>query len=100
MTAYVFSWAFQAIVICVLVLYAKRAGCDWTRELAKRRLAWGITIVVLVQVGQLIRESEGHSLSLLYHVQWVGVYWIARAAFRLKYLKKETAKGTASSDRS
>jgi len=56
-------------------------------------LWWGITIVVLVQIGQFIRESEGHSLGLLYHIQWIGVYWIALATFRLKDLKKETAKG-------
>ena len=92
MTASIVSWAFQAIIICVLVLYAKRGGCDWTRELAKRRLTWGITIVVLVQVGQFIRESDGHSLGLLYNVQWVAVYWIARAVFRLKELNRKPQK--------
>ena len=103
MMAYIVSWVFQAIIICVLVLWArsKKVKCGWTYEFAKRRLVWGISIVVLVQIGQFIRESEGHGLGLLYHIQWVGVYWIALATFRLKDLKKEAAKNVAVvSDRS
>jgi hypothetical protein len=94
MMVYLVSWAFQGIIVCVLVLWARsrRAKCGWTQAFAKRRLVWGISIVVLVQVGQFIRESEGHSLSLLYHIQWVGVYWISLATFRLKDLKTETTR--------
>jgi hypothetical protein len=89
---YLFSWAFQAVIVCVLVLFArsKRYRCSWTREFANRRLWWGIATVAFVQIASFIRETtEGHGIGIFYHVQWIGVYWIALSTFRLKDLKKE-----------
>ncbi len=72
---------------------AQWASCDWTHEFANRRLRWGIATVAFVQIAAFIRETtEGHGLGIFYHIQWIGVYWIALATFRLKDLKNEAEK--------
>ena len=97
---YLFSWAFQLIVILLLITYARtrRHGCGWPDRYAWRRLNWGIAIVSVVQLATFIRNTtEGRGIGFLYHVQWIGVYWIALATFRLRDLKRE-AKSVRSCD--
>ncbi len=89
---YLFSWVIQAFLVLILVgsARARRNHCAWTRDLAKRRLSWGIVTVLVIQSLQFYREaSTGHGVGPLYHIQWIGVFWIARSLFRLQDLKKD-----------
>jgi hypothetical protein len=90
---YLVSWAIQAVFVVVLVLSARsrRFKCVWTREFAWRRLNWGIITVAIVQIATFIRNTtEGRGVGIFYHIQWIGIYWIALASFRLKDLKAES----------
>jgi len=51
-------------------------------------MLWGISIVFIVQICGFVQEATSdHGLGLLYHIQWIGVYWIALAVYRRKYLR-------------
>ena len=92
MMSYVFSWVFQIILVFVLIAVAKAKSrnCEWNEAKAKSRLNWGIALVVFVQVADFIKEAttEGHGLGILYHIQWIGIYWVALAAYRRRILRQ------------
>lgn len=96
MTTFIAWWVFQVVLVLILVFQAKsRAStCKWDAKLTERRLTWGISIVVIIQIADFFEEysSPGHhGLGPLYHIQWIGVYWIALAVYRRKYLRAMTA---------
>jgi hypothetical protein len=94
MTRYIVSWVFQLALVFVLVFSAKARArsCQWSLSKAGTKLLWGISIVVIVQILEFIQEATSdHGLGLLYHIQWIGVYWIALSVYRSKYLRASRA---------
>ncbi len=90
MTRYMVSWVFQLVLVLVLVFAAKSRASTSKWDMAKtgNRLRWGISIVAVVQICDIIKEAtSGYGLGPLYHIQWIGVYWIALAVYRRKYLR-------------
>jgi hypothetical protein len=97
MTGYIVSWAFQLALVLVLVFSAKARArsCQWSLSKAETKLLWGISIVVIVQICEFVEEATSdHGVGLLYHIQWIGVYWIALAVYRRKYLRSSPANAT------
>jgi len=95
---YVASWVFQLVMVLILVFTAKlRASkCHWDSKLTEHRLTWGILTVLVIQVGELVQEystPDHHGLGIVYHVQWIGVYWIALALYRRKVLRATNQGG-------
>ena len=83
--SYLAFWIFQVLLVFSLVWAAKssRNKCRWNVEQVKRKLAWGIFIVVFVQIADLYKElTLNKGLGIFYHIQWIGVYWIALAVDR------------------
>jgi hypothetical protein len=83
--------AIQAVIVLVLVGVARLNGrkCQWNVHQSEIKLILGISIVVFVQLADFIVETtENKGLGILYHIQWIGVYWIALAIFRGRYLRE------------
>jgi hypothetical protein len=99
MMRYFISWIIQIALVFILVGAAKTNSrkCQWSADKARSRLIWGVFTVGFVQVASFIREMmEDKGLGILYHIQWIGVYWIALASYRRKYLREaKRAAGTA-----
>lgn len=90
-------WVFQLVLVLILVFSAKSRGhtCQWNEAKVKSRLTWGVVIVAFVQVAEFLQEAttpNHHGLGLLYHIQWIGVYWIALSAYRRKYMRENASK--------
>ena len=88
---YVLTWALLAATAFAMVALARARAreCGWTASEAIRKLWWGISIVAVVQIADFVRETtEGKGLGLLYHIQWVGVYWISLAVLRRRKLRQ------------
>jgi hypothetical protein len=88
---YIVFWGIQIILVFVLIGAAKARSrsCQWSADKTTRRLQWGIATVAFVQVADFISETmEDKGLGILYHIQWIGVYWIALAVFRRRILRE------------
>src|SRR5258708_14385270 len=87
---YIIFWGVQIILVFVLIGAAKARSrsCQWNAGKTTRRLQWGIATVAFVQIADFIRETtEDKGLGILYHIQWIGVYWIALAVFLRRILR-------------
>ena len=94
MTRYIVWWVFQLALVLVLVSTAKARArsCQWDRAKAENKLLFGISIVVIVQICEFVQEATSdHGIGPLYHIQWIGVYWIALSVYRSKYLRASRA---------
>ena len=96
---YVAFWIFQIALVLTLVSTAKAQArkCQWSAEKAWSKFMWGVFVVGFIQLADLYREMfENKGLGILYHIQWIGVYWIALGSYRRKYLREvKRAAGTA-----
>lgn len=91
---YIASWVFQLLMVLALILTAKARGrkCQWNVDKTKSRLGWGVSIVAIVQIAQFVKEAtQDQGLGILYHIQWIGVYWIALAVYRRKYMRESAS---------